>query len=747
MKSEKRLHFGVLMSSLDDPSQIRILDGIIEYTRKHDINLTAYVATYQTTGDESASCIEACTQTIIRSESLTGVVIFGGFIAHTIGYEVFEEYTNRIAERLPVIMVSYTMEGIPTVLADNVGGIANAVEHLIKVHGKRKIAFIKGPDGHPEAEERLEGYIKALTENGIEVDESYIFPGNFSREGGYEAAVEMFDVRSVFAEAIVTSDDESAIGFVNELRSRGIVVPVDIAVAGFDDDRGSAVSIPSISTARQDFFELGEAGAVLLGKKIRDEQVDGLNYVTPRFIARQSCGCVGRSTPEEMFKSEDIPMEKEALITFVQGHFMPLFPNQVPQSLVSEWAAEVIEEIKKSSFNVDSFLQLLDTILIVYSHYSSDFDIWYKALDILTMCAEFQQGDGDNAHLILSTLILARTLVNDVCLREAKNREYEKYDAQLFLKRITNSLVLLFDIDSLAEESYNSLPQFSINTIFIGLYHSSIKHSDPEANRNIETLIGYDRDNKFNIKYSNIKLTNPNPIHFSDYSTIEGFDFESERREFFFIPLFFKDEELGIMLLPYIPEIPIDAYDTLRLNITAATKGAELLSTIRTLSVTDELTGLLNRRGFFQFAYSRLRHLHRSTDSIPILMFMDMDGLKHINDTFGHSEGDVAIKAFAKILNDTMREEDILGRMGGDEFVAFSSVKSDRNSELLVKRLRENINDYNLTNPHPYKVAGSIGCVILEEATKKCFDDAMITADSVLYEEKMEKKKKGLSRQ
>jgi diguanylate cyclase (GGDEF)-like protein len=181
--------------------------------------------------------------------------------------------------------------------------------------------------------------------------------------------------------------------------------------------------------------------------------------------------------------------------------------------------------------------------------------------------------------------------------------------------------------------------------------------------------------------------------------------------------------------------------------VATALKGAELLSTIQTLSVTDELTGLLNRRGFFQFVYARMKSLRRSDEVMPFVMFMDMDGLKAINDTYGHKEGDVAISAFAKILRSALREEDIIGRMGGDEFTVFSSVKSVENGELVVQRIRAKIDEYNAQKLHPYLVAGSIGSVILESTTKECFEAAMLSADSILYEEKLQKKKEGKSRQ
>jgi diguanylate cyclase (GGDEF)-like protein len=280
-----------------------------------------------------------------------------------------------------------------------------------------------------------------------------------------------------------------------------------------------------------------------------------------------------------------------------------------------------------------------------------------------------------------------------------------------------------------------------MNTALIGLYHKPVRKGARDADRSIDTLIGFDKEQKFNTKYNSW-----NRIHFSDYSMIDGFDFESERRTLFFLPLFFKEDEVGVALLRYDAENTVDAYETIRVNISTAIKGAELISKIHTLSITDELTGLLNRRGFFQFVYSRLQHLHRNDGLKSIVMFMDMDGLKFINDTYGHTEGDIAISAFAATLKEALREEDIIGRVGGDEFVVFSSVKSEKNGKQVIGRIRDKMEEYNKQKLHPYNVAASIGSVVLEGNTKEYFEAAMLSADSILYEEKMEKKKQGLSR-
>jgi diguanylate cyclase (GGDEF)-like protein len=740
MREKDRLHFGVLFSTIDNTCQCRIWDGIVEYSKINDIHLTAYMGTYQTRDNVFESHYETCFETIKDNNSLDGVILFSGFIAEDIGIDNFRGYVERIQKNLPLVSVSFPMSDVPSVLVDNENGIFDTVEHLIKRHSKKNIAFVKGPEGHPEAEARLAGYKKALEANGIKFDKNYVLPGHFSFESGKEAIADLIDNRGIPFDAVVASDDETATGVLEELDNRNILVPTIVSVTGFDDDRASSTYIPSISTARQPFFEIGTVSAEMLYKQIQGIPVRDVEYVPPIFVARQSCGCLEKSILISQAKVESIN-EVGSIYSFVLRKLISLFPRNVPGQRVHSWITALVEKLKQDPFPKDEFLHLFNEILVNYKHYSQDFSTWHEALNVLFMGVELHKTEVANVHSVLSALNSASALVHDVRLKEEKSVELALSDVQLLIRRVTSKLVLTFEIDALCEELQRSLPDLSIHTAIVGLFRNPIRSIDVSADRNIYTVIGFDEDKKFNIKHNNA-----NPMSFSDYSTIAGFNFEQDRRAFFFIPLFFKDEELGAILLPYNTVNPIDVYETLRVNISTAVKGADLLSKVKVLSITDDLTGLLNRRGFFQFAHSRIQHLSRRTELKPLVLFMDMDGLKMINDNYGHKEGDTAISAFAKILKETLREEDIIGRMGGDEFVVFSSVKTEDNSRDLVKRIRAKFKEYNDKKLHPYIVSCSVGCVVLEKATKESFEAAMLSADSVLYTEKMEKKNKGLSR-
>jgi diguanylate cyclase (GGDEF)-like protein len=718
-----------------------VLDGIEDYAKSNDIHLTVYVGTYQTIDHQDILLYETCFAAIRNSPSLDGLILLSGFITHNYGLDKISKELAAFQRNIPTISISVSIPGVPAVMTDNVNGFAFAVEHLIKVHNKSKIAVVSGPEGHTETNERLEGYKLALTLNNIEYDERYVLPGNFTLEGGHKAVCELIDKRGLYFDAIAVSDDKTAMGVINELRKREVLVPATVAVTGFDDDEGSDSFIPSITTVKQSFTKIGRISAEKLYKKINGVRVKKITTLTPALLARQSCGCIERDILDLDTKINVRSHNAYSLYTYINNSFTNVFKTFAPQQKVQGWALTLVIKLIEKPFNKDSFLKLVDEILVDYNHYSGDYSPWQDAMGAMTMGVELHSDEIECISTVLSTLIRAATLVHNISTRSRKNNEFALDEMRMVRRRIASRIASVFDIDYLAEELHRLLPNLSLNSALIGLYQNHIITNDPDGIRKISTLTGFDGNDIITEKISGNTADS-----LTDVSEIIDFSFEDERRSLFFFPLFFEDEEMGIVLLPYDKDVHIDTYETLRINLSSAVKGAQMLAKIQTLSLTDELTGLLNRRGFYQFASSRLQLLSRNPEIVTIVFLMDMDGLKSINDTFGHAVGDAAICAFVEVIKKTLREVDIIGRLGGDEFVIFSSVRSANDDLVIMNRIRENLDEYNKTHSPPFKLSTSIGSVVLAEATQECLDAAIQNADSVLYREKTKKRKQGLSR-
>ncbi len=170
------------------------------------------------------------------------------------------------------------------------------------------------------------------------------------------------------------------------------------------------------------------------------------------------------------------------------------------------------------------------------------------------------------------------------------------------------------------------------------------------------------------------------------------------------------------------------------------TKRKQAEEVLKTLSLKDDLTGLLNRRGFFTLAEQALKTAERMGSEM-ILIFGDLDNLKGINDTFGHKEGDQALVNTSQVLKETFRESDIIARIGGDEFaiLAMNSHETETSSEKLIKRFEQVLNDHHLQTKRPFALSLTFGITCFNPQNPCSIDVLLAQADKIMYENKQKK--------
>jgi diguanylate cyclase (GGDEF)-like protein len=166
----------------------------------------------------------------------------------------------------------------------------------------------------------------------------------------------------------------------------------------------------------------------------------------------------------------------------------------------------------------------------------------------------------------------------------------------------------------------------------------------------------------------------------------------------------------------------------------SAVKQALLDRELRYLALTDDLTCLYNRRGFFAAATQQLKLAQRNAQSL-LLLFCDVDNLKKINDTYGHSEGDLALVRTADALEKAFRGSDIIARLGGDEFVVLAQVLSDQSQEVLMRRLQKNLKQANSGGAR-YELSLSVGVAPFDPKRAITLGELLAQADKAMYEKK-----------
>lgn len=161
---------------------------------------------------------------------------------------------------------------------------------------------------------------------------------------------------------------------------------------------------------------------------------------------------------------------------------------------------------------------------------------------------------------------------------------------------------------------------------------------------------------------------------------------------------------------------------------------------LRNISLTDGLTGLNNRRGFMILATGLLKFARRADYSI-CLIYIDLDSLKYINDTFGHAGGDAAITQFARILTETFRESDVVGRLGGDEFVVLIIDATEDDLRNMEARLQSNVDTYNLQADPRQALSFSLGTIWADSTSNTTMEELLSQADQAMYAHKLRRKR------
>lgn len=155
------------------------------------------------------------------------------------------------------------------------------------------------------------------------------------------------------------------------------------------------------------------------------------------------------------------------------------------------------------------------------------------------------------------------------------------------------------------------------------------------------------------------------------------------------------------------------------------------------MSFYDDLTGLLNRRGFMSLALQQLKIAERENWELAVL-FADLDGLKHINDNFGHAEGDRALRTIAAALRETFRTSDLFGRLGGDEFIVMALNAPAPGVAAMLERLKRSIERHNAQIRY-YRISLSIGIAQYDPHQGSSLEDLILRADQALYQNKRQK--------
>ncbi|MBN2086297.1 MAG: substrate-binding domain-containing protein [Anaerolineales bacterium] len=510
-------------------------------------------------------------------ENVDGLVAMSGSLGQFVGPERVLRYYDRFRP-LPMVSIAMALEGIPSVLVDNSAGMRAAVTHLIEVHEFRRIAFIRGPATNTEAEERFRAYREVLDSHRLSFDPELVVDGNYLAPAGAAAVWRLLEERKARFDAVASANDEMALGAIGAFRERGMCVPQDMAVTGFDNVEEARYAAPPLTTIRQPLYEQGRKAAEMLLDFLAGKDVPGTVVLPTELVIRQSCGCFPRRF-ESMEAGGETPVGRPAKTTPAARRKQILAQMTAAVGISAPgpeagWQERLLNALsdavgKKKPPGV--FLHAWDDALRRVGIQGGDVTQWRPVLSILRREALPVLGGGEPDASGVDWR-QAEDLIGDVALWAQVHRRLQANRRAFdFMTSISEPLMTAFDIPGLADVVAEQLPRMGVRSCYLSLYEKPVGAGVAAPTEWSRLILAYNESGR-------VKL-DPGGVKFPSRMLVPQDILPARKRYAVMLePLHFRDEsQLGfIMLEPLQTEVGAHR-EALSRQISTALKGAILL--------------------------------------------------------------------------------------------------------------------------------------------------------------------------
>lgn len=754
-EERKKLTVGILVGGIGDKFTVDVCRAIMKAAKKLDVNFVVYPGKYinrDLSGNEELR-YEYQFNTLFSYPAVNdvdGLIVLMGSVGTFASAENCLDFLKQYTG-MPVVIAAGNIDGYVSVRFDNYAGIREALEFLINKAGCSKIGMIGGNSGVSDAAERKETFFKVLRENNIDVGEHCYVEGMLS--GRSQSAYKKLLDENKDIEAVFCANDDTAMGFYQELNKRNIRVGKDIFVVGFDDSIMAAKADPPLASVRADAGKLANVALSKLIRMINGEKVES-EIVPTKLILRDSVGDFGRDVKrtegdslntDTMFDDIFFRMEYECdedSIRRVKDVF-----NRFVTGLLGMVDRNVdLKETRKSIRNI------LNELCSMGALEHAEQDNLVNMLERIYNRLKEEYSDMEARYCIKSIFSdVYIKIIGIMNYRFGKNiadNEDNNYTMKLFIRDM-----LSFERGDNQSYTYliENLDWLNIDNAYIYIFKNPIVHLYGEAMKVPE---------KVYLKAVRIGgRTSPVPsidqeIDIKDIFC-NRFVPKNKRFGYTMLPLFCNENLYGVVVCDLTEELFANgefvvnqmssAAKMLRLlqdNEKIQQELEESLASLKAnnieldnLSKSDLLTGIYNRRGFYIVAEEIMTRCRN--DGKPVrVAYVDMNNLKIINDKYGHEEGDYSLKTIGEILVDVVGNDGAVGRIGGDEFACIFDNEQECRRDNLVDIVNNRFDAFNKNSDKPYNITVSVGTYRLTPEEDLSLEQALTLADERLYDVK-----------
>lgn len=637
--SQQIRYIAVCLSTLHDEDRFFFVKALNGYANEKGYKVLVFNSCsdlYEPGNMNNAG--EAAVFRLLPYEKLSAVVILSNFLCDEALLKEIAGNSRR--HGVPVFSIDKELDGCYSYFFDYSSTFSRLCEHIIRDHGAKDIRMIAGARENVYSQTRIEAFRKALEDNGLPYDESRVGCGNFWEWPTRDQLTKWFDEDGIdVPDAIICANDTMAIAASTFLQQRGIRVPEDCIVTGFDGILRSEYHLPRLTTCRQDYDGMGKLLIESIDTLSKGGSIPEKATVGFHMIKSQSCGC-------EPVHADNI----NTILNILNDRLTKSANRQALMCSVQSSVSKMADISELPSVLIDKFAFHTNVFALTGDVFEApDFGLYHKG----------KSSYGDEIDVV-----------------------YQRY---FWVQRPPCTI--------------------KVRDLF----------PEPEllAAREEPVIIC--------------------SVHFMDM--VMGYCVFQPEEDF--------DEYQKFHTLMSAINASLGNFHG-RMQIRSINK--QLVSVngeLKHLSDHDYMTGLMNRRGFYS-ELARVIKRKKGSDSLVVVISADLDGLKEINDSYGHLEGDNAITTVARALLSCSVQGEICARFGGDEF-SVAAVIPEQKGKAYIRDFKEKfarfISEYNKNSGKPYQVEASIGSY--SEILSDYFDvDRMIKyADEKMYANKTERKK------
>ncbi|MFT3984757.1 MAG: GGDEF domain-containing protein [Lachnospiraceae bacterium] len=792
--ADRKLTIGVLIGNANSPHSINTLHGIQQAAMETGVNIIIFLGVHTSyfyrdffEEEESYDYQVTTVYDYVKLAKVDALIISYGELVIFLNEKERRTFLEKF-DQVPYVILEEVIEkkNARYQIADNYKGMRAVVEHLAIDHGYRRFVCLRGPEGNKDADERFRAFLDVMEEQDIEVTPDMVRAGDFSES--VEKEVEYLFDHNPHVQAFVCGNDLMAGTVYKICKKRRMEIhrstewaekwlsmsPMcyrighdiesgeGIAVTGYDDWLLASTMDPPLTTVLQNAYSSGYKAVY----NVLDIYCKGAGeniILPPLLIRRNSCGC----QDAEQHKFEIMTAAERVNPEFYAIKIAETVKNAILISDVNDSIGDRVYDIlydviygntiiflgyvkeKISAKHVVEQLRMLMTG--PYADYISPNALATTYSDYLSFI--IHTIDDHMAEVLLSEILIeGMKYLQAYIYKKAKDALAEYESTSWFMSLISRDMANhVSDEKEMFRNAMIKLKTLNIGNSYLYTFEKSIEHTRDEewvcpdkmylaAYMTIDgEVVAYEPEERPAVTIHN---------GFGDYIR------QSEKREKGYqvtlINLYSDKTQYGVLISEISPENVLSLYYA-SIQIGTALKYCEMSraqqqtqsrleqlikevedknSMLRFISEYDSLTGCLNRRGFIEKA---MNLKNESSGKEAVVIFGDLDHLKEINDKFGHSEGDFAIKKIAQIIKEAIGDDQLVSRIGGDEFVVMMLCDRCYTPETITRKIKQATAEFNECSDKPYYVESSLGFKRFVCGDEVQLQDVINQADQALY--------------